>query len=207
MTRTAVETRDAAGVEGNARLTSVNGALLLVLLAVEGVTILSIRSLISWHIYLGVLLVGPVLLKCASTCYRFVRYYRRAAPYVDKGPPHLVLRLLGPLVIVSSLAVLGTGIALIYVGPDHRQPLLGLHKASFIVWFAVTTVHVLGHVIDAGSTTLRELRDTSTPRAQRQRRWRAAAVVVSLLVGVGLASALYPAAHSWTNGVSFQHER
>jgi hypothetical protein len=36
-----------AGVEGNARLTAVNAALLLVLLAAEGVTILGVRRMLS----------------------------------------------------------------------------------------------------------------------------------------------------------------
>jgi len=73
----AVEDSAASGVEGNARLTGLNGVL-LVLLAVEGATILRIRQLISVHVYVGVLLVGPVLLKCASTVYRFIRYYAGA---------------------------------------------------------------------------------------------------------------------------------
>ena len=186
------------GVEGNARLTAVNGTLLVVLLAVEGITILAVRQMITLHVYLGLLLVGPVLLKTGSTGYRFIRYYTHAAPYARKGPPHPILRILGPVVILGSLAVLGTGIGLVFTGPDHAEPLLTLHKASFIVWFAVTTVHVLGHAIAAGRTTWRELRDPSATPAARGRRWRAAAIAAALIAGVGLATALTPAAHAWT---------
>src|SRR5690349_9972541 len=103
--------------------------LLLVLLAAEGVTILSVRQLITVHVYLGILLLGPVALKCASTIYRFTRYYAGASSYVARGAPHLVLRVLGPIVILSSLAVIGTGIGLIYTGPDHSDTILMLHKA------------------------------------------------------------------------------
>ena len=53
----------------------------------RGATILRIRQLISVHVYVGVLLVGPVLLKCASTVYRFIRYYAGARAYRQKGPP------------------------------------------------------------------------------------------------------------------------
>jgi hypothetical protein len=194
----------AAGAEGNSRLTAVNGAVLVALLAVEGVTVLDVRGLITLHVYLGLLLVGPVLLKCASTLYRFLRYYAGARPYVQKGPPHPALRVLGPLVVLSSLAVLGTGIGLIYAGPMHRQPLLGLHKASFIVWFVVMTVHVLGHALDAGSTTWRELRDARHSPAGRGRRWRTLAVALSLIAGVGLATAILPSASAWT---SHQYQR
>lgn len=188
-----------AGVEGNSRLTAVNGMVLVVLLAVEGFTVLSVRQFITLHVYLGVLLVGPVALKCASTCYRFVRYYGGSRPYVEKGPPHIVLRVLGPVVILSSLAVLGTGIGLIFAGPAHREPLLTLHQGSFIVWLVVTSVHVLGHLLDAGRTTWREVHDPRAAPAVRRRRVRMLAVAASLLVGVGLATALLPSASAWTS--------
>lgn len=195
---------DPAGAEGNSRLTAVNGSVLVALLAVEGVTVLNVRGMITLHVYLGLLLVGPVLLKCASTLYRFLRYYTGARPYVQKGPPHPILRVLGPVVILSSLAVLGTGIGLVYAGPAYRQPLLTLHKASFILWLAVTTIHVLGHVLDAGSTTWHELRDTRHSPATRGRRWRTLAIALSLVAGVGLATAMLPSASGWT---SHQYQR
>lgn len=196
----AADTRSDTGVEGNSRLTAVNAMVLLVLLAVEGVTILSVRQMITLHIFLGVLLVGPVLLKCASTMYRFARYYTGAEAYVRKGPPHRLLRVLGPVVVASSLAVLGTGIGLIYTGPEHREPLLTLHRASFIIWFGVMVIHVLGHLLDAGTTTWRELRDPAASAATRHRRWRTAVLALSLVAGVGLATGLMPSAHSWTSG-------
>jgi hypothetical protein len=187
------------GVEGNSRLTALNGMVLLILLAVEGFTILSVRQFITLHVYLGVLLVGPVLLKTASTGYRILRYYSRAQPYLDKGPPHPILRILGPVVILTSLAVIGTGIGLIYTGPDHRDPLLTLHKASFIVWFVAMAVHVLSHLIGGVRTTWQELTDPRPTPVVRHRRWRVLAIGLSLLAGVGLASALLPSASSWTN--------
>jgi hypothetical protein len=129
---------------GNARLTATVAAILLVLLAVEGVTILSIRQLLSWHIVVGLLLIPPVLLKLASTGYRFLRYYRGDRDYVAKGPPHLIMRVLAPLLLVSTLTVLGSGVLLLALGPHrHRDLLLGLHKASFVVWGAVFALHVL----------------------------------------------------------------
>lgn len=194
-----------AGVEGNGRLTAVNGMVLLVVLALEGVTILSIRQMITLHVYIGLLLVGPVLLKCATTAYRFARYYSRSLPYVQKGPPHVVLRILGPVVLLSSLAVLGTGIGLIFTGPVHREPLLTLHQAAFIVWIAATGVHVLGHIVQAGKSTWHELRDPGSTPLTRRRRWRTLAVAGALLAGVALATTLTPAAHAWTS-VRYQHD-
>ena len=101
---------------GNERLTATTAVVLLVLLAVEGVTILSIRQLLSVHIVVGLLLIPPVVLKLASTGYRFVRYYPGDADYVA-GPAPLAMRLMAPLLVVSTLTVLGTGVALLALGP------------------------------------------------------------------------------------------
>ena len=63
------------GTEGNGQLTTVAGALLLPLLAVIGVTLLQLRTLLWVHLFVGMLLIGPLALKMGSTGYRFVRYY------------------------------------------------------------------------------------------------------------------------------------
>jgi hypothetical protein len=134
------------GTDGNAQLTTVNGAILIVLLAVIGFTIPLLRQFISVHLFVGMLLFGPVLLKMASTGYRFVRYYAGDSAYRAKGPPEIVLRLIGPIVVLSTVVVLCTGIALLIVGPAHRDPWLMLHKVSFIVWLVFMSLHVLLHL-------------------------------------------------------------
>jgi hypothetical protein len=63
------------GTNGNEQLTATAGMLLLILLPLLGITILRIGQLIAEHLFLGLLLVGPVALKMASTGYRFTRYY------------------------------------------------------------------------------------------------------------------------------------
>jgi hypothetical protein len=64
------------GPEGNARLTGTVAAVLVLLLAAEGVTVLSVRSLVAPHVFIGMLLIPPVTLKIGSTIYRFARFYR-----------------------------------------------------------------------------------------------------------------------------------
>jgi len=123
------------------------GAVLLVLLAAEGFTILSVGQMLTLHFFLGMLLLGPVALKAGSTIYRFTRYYAGSAPYRRKGPPELVLRLLGPVLIATTAGVFGSGIALAITGPAGRQPWLFLHKATFVIWFCVMTVHVLAYLV------------------------------------------------------------
>lgn len=134
------------GTEGNERLTTLTGVILIVLLAVIGVTILRIGQLISVHLFVGLLLVGPVGLKMASTGYRFFRYYSGNPTYRRKGPPELVLRLIAPIVVITTVLVFVSGIVLMYEGSAHRDPWLLIHKASFIVWIVFTAIHVVGHL-------------------------------------------------------------
>jgi hypothetical protein len=187
------------GVEGNSRLTSVTGVLLIGLLAIEGLTILSIRGLITWHIFVGTALVGPVLLKTGSTVYRFAGYYTGRPAYLRKGPPHVILRVIGPLLILTSLAVLGTGLGLLAVRPGHGGLLLLAHKASFILWIGFTTMHVLGHLREAAVASWQEVRPTPGDPAARRRFVRGTAVALSLAIGLGSAAAVTPTATAWTN--------
>lgn len=190
------------GVEGNSRLTSALGMLLLVMLAVEGVTVLDVRGMLTLHMFLGLMLIPPVALKSATTFYRFARYYRGAEPYVRNGPPHIVLRVLGPVVVLSSVALLGTGLLVIVVGSGSRDTWLTLHQASFIVWLVVMSVHVLGHVLEASRVSAAEFRrDRITPG----RAVRLGAVALALVAGVGLAAGLWPAEHSATTS-QFGHD-
>jgi hypothetical protein len=78
-------TASEAGIVGNARITGTFGAVIFVLLFVEGITVLRVQALISLHAFVGMLLVPFVIVKTASTAYRFVRYYRGHASW--SGPP------------------------------------------------------------------------------------------------------------------------
>ncbi len=133
------------GPEGNERLTATIGAVLILLLAIEGVTILSIRPLLPLHMFVGIALIAPVVLKLASTGYRFVLYYAGSRPYRAKGPPHPLMRILAPVLVTATALVLSSGIALL--APPRRAGIwLAVHKASFVVWLAAASVHVLVYI-------------------------------------------------------------
>ncbi len=187
------------GPAGNARLTAATGMVLLVLLAVEGVTVLGVRQMLTMHVVVGALLIGPVMLKSGSTVYRFARYYGGAEPYRRKGPPPLPLRLIGPPVILATVALLCTGIALVFTGPTGSGLLLTAHQTSFWVWFGLMSVHVLGHVWEAAVLSWRDLRSSWRGPGARRRWWRLSAIVLALMVGVAAATALVPSAAPWTS--------
>lgn len=185
------------GVAGNARLTAAVAAALLVLLAAEGMTIPFIGPLLGPHVFIGMLLIPPVALKMATTGYRFARYYTGDGPYVRKGPPSLALRVLAPGVVLTTLSLFGTGVALLLAGPPSNT-LLFAHKASFVAWFCLMTVHVLGHVLEIPRLALSDWRRTG-PREARLAGagLRTMALSTSLLAGVVLAALTISAAGNW----------
>lgn len=189
------------GAEGNERLTAVTGAVLLVLLAAEGFTILAIHQLLTLHFFVGVLLVGPVVLKTCSTVYRFVRYYSGAPGYRRKGPPALLMRLLGPFVLLLSLAVIGTGIALAVTGPGPGAQLwMLLHKATFVLWFGAMSIHVLAYVWRLPRLISGDLASRAGARAHdvlagRPARWLL--LTASLLAGLLLAVVTVHLSGAW----------
>jgi hypothetical protein len=65
-------------VVAKVRLTATNAAVLLVLLAAESFRILRVCELLTPHVFIGVMLIPPMLLKMASTTWRFACYYRGA---------------------------------------------------------------------------------------------------------------------------------
>jgi hypothetical protein len=168
---------------------------LLVLLAVEGVTVVRVRGLLSLHVFIGMVLVPPVLLKIGSTSWRFARYYFGAPAYRRKGPPPALLRILGPAVVILTVVVLASGIGLVIAPHSLRHSLIFLHKASFVLWFGSMTVHVLGHVIDTARLAPRDWvrRTRGDVAGASARQWTlAASLIAGAVLGVTM---LGPTAH------------
>jgi hypothetical protein len=131
------------GADGNARLTATTGLVLLILLPVEGLTLLSLHALLSVHMLVGVALIPPVALKLSSTFYRFFRYYTGNPSFRHKGPPQLVMRILvAPTLVASTIGLFGSGVALLLL--THPNSFVyTIHKGSFIIWFGAIGIHVL----------------------------------------------------------------
>jgi hypothetical protein len=208
----------AGGTEGNERLTVLTGLLLIVLLAALGITIVRIGQLLWLHLFLGLVLIGPVALKLASTGYRLVRYYTANPRYHAKGPPVPALRILAPGVVLLTASVFASGVVLLFVGPGSsaRSIVLLIHKVSFIAWLTLTAFHVLGHlpeivrVLRVSQASRRELIATRSPRRRsvapgaqfterppgRAGRWLSLGGAV--VIGLILAVVLIPDFAAWT---------
>jgi hypothetical protein len=180
------------GIKGNEALTDIAGVVLIVLLLAEGITIIDMGGLLTLHMVIGLVLVPPVLVKLGSTGYRFARYYLRTPAYREKGPPLIALRLLAPALVVTTIVVFATGVALLILG--HKSDLLlEVHKVSFIVWGVIFGVHVLGH-LRAMARSLRS--DWTVPGA----RARLALLTISIVAGLTVAIAVLPSISHWHGG-------
>jgi hypothetical protein len=185
------------GVAGNERLTALAGSVLFLLLAAEGVTILSIHALVTAHIVIGMVVTAVVGLKLVSTGWRFTRYYAGDARFRQAGPPQPFMRFLAPVLVALTAAVLGSGILLVLLG-RNSGPWLFLHKASFVLWFAITSLHVLVYAWRVPRLIAGDLLPRAT--AALAGRWvRLAAVAIALAAGVGLAATVVHDAGPWTH--------
>jgi hypothetical protein len=191
------------GPAGNARLTAVTGLVLLAGFLAELVTLLDVSGLIDWHVAIGVLLVPPALLKTASTGWRIVRYYTGSRAYRASGSPPMLLRLLGPVVVLSTLGLLGSGLALIALGPDASRHILvralgqrvdavTVHQAFFAAWAVATGLHLLARLAPAIALAGRGV---AVPGGRR----RVAAIAGTLVAAAIAAVLLVGAASAWVH--------
>jgi hypothetical protein len=183
--------------EANSRLTATAGLVLFVLLAVQGITIVSMHQLLGAHVVVGFMLLGPLTVKLGSTGWRFVRYYSGDVDYSRAGPPRPLLRVLAPVVVVSTVTVFASGIGLLATTPGRGSVLLFVHKASFVLWFGVTTVHVLAYLKPALRWCLADVVGRGSAAVAATRRVRGLVLSVSLAAGLALGLVGLEWAQTW----------
>jgi hypothetical protein len=117
----------------------------------------------------------------------------RAPECVLHGPPMLLMRILvAPVLDAATIGVLGTGVALIASG--HGGLVLGLHKASVIVWVGAFAVHVLAYVACVPGLVAA---DWGRGRRASGTALRYGLLALALVLGVALAIAMLPKAGPW----------
>lgn len=134
----------------NSRLAAILGLTLLILFALQVVTVLAgVRSVLTWHVVLGLILLPPVGLQLTSVTWRMVSYHRGRDGFADITPPPPVLRVLGLFLAGLTVTLLVSGITLLD-GPGWAQsPALLVHQVSFNAWLAAVVVHVVPHFLQA----------------------------------------------------------
>jgi hypothetical protein len=176
--------RDPA-VEINSRVTGYVAMVLLIPLAAEVVT--GVRPGLVPHALIGFFLLPVVGLKLASVGYRFTRYYIGDPRYRAAGPPHPIARVIGPALVLATVALFGTGVELWLFGLRFGEAWLTWHKVAFVLWFVLMLVHVVAYLQPASELAIADSRDRS-PGAFARR----SLVAGCLLFGVALAIAMLP---------------
>jgi hypothetical protein len=184
------------GVAGNQRLTALAGMVLMVLIVAEIVTVPILRALMTVHVVVGTILAGPLIIKFASTGYRFVRYYGRSAAYVRRGPPALPLRALAPLLVASTVVLVATGFGLMLTGPADAGALVALHNISFLVWLPLVALHTVAYVLRAVRLVQADVTEP-TVSLPPGREWRFGGNGLALVLGAIGALLLLPDAPPW----------
>ena len=186
-----------SAVIGNERITAQAGVVLLVLIVVEMVSAAVLHTLMPIHVFVGVLLVGPLIVKLGSTGWRFLRYYTGSPAFVRRGPPHLVLRVMAPLLIVTTLVVIGSGIGLVVTSPGSAGLLVPLHGFSVLVWLPLIVIHTFAHILRV-PRLIKD--DWSKPSGESKVSGRGSRFCVNLgalLAGLAAAILLFPGAAPW----------
>jgi len=179
------------GVAGNARLTAATGLVLLALFLAEIATdILGVADVLTAHVLIGVMLTPPVLVKLGSTSWRIVHYYRGDAAYVERGAPRPFLRILGPILVLLTVVLLGSGFLAFYAHGGLYTASIKTHKVVFYLWLLATCAHVVPHFAKAVSLALTDLSVRSrlaVPRAATRQTVIIAALVLGAALGIVLS--------------------
>jgi hypothetical protein len=187
------------GVEANERLTSSTALVLLILLAIEGVTVLRVHALLTLHVFVGMLLIPPIVVKISSTLWRFARYYLGSPEYRHKGPPAAALRVIGPFLLVLTVALFASGVLLLFGPAPWRGGLLKLHQASFIAWFVLMAVHVVAHLGDVARLSTKDWARGTRGQISGSSA-RRLLISLSLLAGVALSFLTISSVGPWMRG-------
>jgi hypothetical protein len=198
--------REPLNPDGNERLTAAVGLVLVVLTVVElGTIVFGLHRLLSLHVFVGLVLIPPVLLKLASTGWRFTRYYTGSEPYRSKGAPQLAMRLLAPLLVAATVVLLGSGVAM---GIVHGQSLVvarRLHGPASVLWLILIGFHVLVYLKRALLSSTEEVAASSRARV-RGARVRAYLVAATIGAGIVLGAVTLPVQHHWLH-LHHNHDR
>jgi hypothetical protein len=183
--------------DGNERLTATVGLVLLVLSIVElGTVLLGLHQFLSPHVFVGLVLIPPVLLKLASTGWRFTRYYTGSEPYQSKGAPQLAMRLLAPLLIAATVVLFGSGVAMGILHGHSLGVARRLHGPASVLWMVLVGVHVLVYLKRALTSSKQDV--TAASRASvRGARGRTYLLAGAIVAGIVVGAATLPVQHHW----------
>jgi hypothetical protein len=174
------------------------GVLLLGPVVVElGTVLLGVHTFMSLHVFVGLALIPPVLLKLASTGWRFARYYTRKDAYVEHGAPQIAMRLLAPLFVAATVVLFSSGVAM---GILHGHALVvarRLHGPTSVIWIVLFAIHALVYLKRALIGSRQEI--IAAGRSVQGRGVRGYLIAATVVSGLIIGAATVPAQHRWVD--------
>jgi len=180
------------GVRANLRLTALVGLAMIVPLLVVTLSGLSFDQLWRVHYFAGFLLVPLLLLKLATTGYRMAAYYLGNRRYRRAGPPAPLLRILAPVLVISTVVLFLSGIVM-WLENSRLQPWSTLHTDAAVVFCVTASVHLLAYLRRASSESAAELRRRTRSGVRLRGALGATLVVGVVLAVVTIAPSQLPA--------------
>lgn len=180
----------------NSRLTAILGLTLLILFALQVVTVLpGVRSVLTWHVVFGLILLPPVGLKLTSVTWRMVSYHRGRDGFRRHHPTAAGAAGSGPVPRRAHRDPAGQWYHPARRVPGWAQsPALLVHQVSFYAWLAAVVVHVVPHFLQAVHLASRDW--ARRVGGARRAAGRRGAVVAASLAAGALLAALLPAGAS-----------
>jgi hypothetical protein len=105
---------------------------------------------------------------------------------------------MAPLLIATTLVVIGSGIGLVITGPGSAGPLIPLHGFSVLVWLPLIAIHTFAHILRVPRLVADDWSKPSVKSNVSGRGSRFGVNLGALLAGVVAAILLFPGAAPWT---------
>lgn len=190
--------RDAhTGPDGNERLTAAVGLVLIGLAALELATLLlGLQTTLHLHVLIGLALLPPIALKLASTGWRFVRYYTGSDAYRARGAPELPMRMLAPFLVVFTVLLFGSGVAMGFLHGHALEVARRIHGPAAVGWLLTLGAHVLVYTPRAIRAVGGDLRGRTRVQADGAQ-LRAYLIAAAVTGGLVVALATLPVQHLW----------
>ncbi|SHE60277.1 hypothetical protein SAMN02745225_01095 [Ferrithrix thermotolerans DSM 19514] len=191
-------------VTNGARFSALFGMALLVVFVAEILTIPFIAGAVGIHIVIGLIAVPLVLAKIAVAAYRFTKFYAGDTEFVAAGPPWLPLRILAPLLVATTVLVIGSGIEMVVAGPTSFSDtfLAAAHTLLSLIWFFLLGLHALAYYLRSYHSARKDIssiigRFRSRSKARRGAALRLSVLMVTVSLGVLLSLQFRSQVRSW----------
>jgi hypothetical protein len=142
----------------------------------------------------------------ATTGWRFARYYSRNEAYREKGAPQIIMRSLAPLLVLFTVLLFGSGIAIGLVHGEALHVARRIHGPAAFLWTVTLGIHVLVYTPRALRAAIGDLR-ARTRRTVVGAGVRASIVVVGVVAGIAVGIATLPVQHDWLHLPPHHHHR